>query len=189
MTQRNPMNDRNTGDSAKKGVTRKSASSAKPKRAAAGSVYTVEKSEKIKKQIRKEQEKKLNEKKAAYNKRFYDVPTEQYRRLRRMWWICIIFAIAFTAVAFALNTMLPQSLTIVMMVLAYLLIFAAIYIDMFKIRKIRREYQASHSATKEESRERREKQKAERAAAAKAEAAPAEPEKKGVMGKLFGSKK
>ena len=91
MTQRSPMNERYTTDKPK-GTTRKSASSAKPKREAASSVtvVTTTKSKAQKKAERKAQEQKMRERDARY----YNPRTPEYKRMRMYWGICVGLALA-----------------------------------------------------------------------------------------------
>ena len=189
MSQRNPMNERNTIEGAKKGVTRKSASAAKPKREAAASVHIAEKSAKQKKAEKKEARRIENERQRKLDNKYYNPPTAEYKRMRRIWWIVLGAAIVMTILVFVGQSFLPSWAQVTLMVLAYAAIFAAIYIDMVKIRRIRRAYQAQMMGSKEE-------RKAEKAAkaqrtkatqqAATQEAAPAE-EKKGFFSR-FGKK-
>ena len=85
MTQRNPMNERYQGE-APKGQTKKSASSMKPKTKAASSVYVrpAEKTPQEKKAIRREQRQKQRE----LDSKYYNPPTQEYKNLRLLWWVC-----------------------------------------------------------------------------------------------------
>ena len=140
MTQRNPMNDRYQSDTPK-GQTKRSASSLKPKTKAASSVYirSNEKTPQEKKAIRKEQRQKQRE----LDSRYYNPPTEEYKKLRRMWWVFLIAAIILTALAMIIPNMFPDytSLTWVFLIPAYICIFIALWLDSSKIRKVRQAYQ------------------------------------------------
>ena len=190
MTQRNPMNDRYT-DENRAGKTRKSSASAKPKAERAATVREpAPKTKEQKKKERKERERKEAEKAQALNGRFEQ--TEGYKTLRRIWWGCLIGAIVLTAVSFYLtNQEGMQSISMAAMVIAYALIIAAFYIDLGKIRKERKIYNASiaNSNTKEARREqkrmRAEQREMEKEAAEKFEAAKAEEEAKKSQG-FFG---
>ena len=183
MTQRNPMNDRYTEEN-RTGKTRKSSASAKPKAERAATVREpAPKTKEQKKKERKERERKETEKAQALNGRFEQ--TEGYKTLRRIWWGCLIGAIVLTAVSFYLtNQEGMQSISMAAMVIAYALIIAAFYIDLGKIRKERKIYNASiaNSNTKEARREqkrmRAEQREMEKEAAEKFEAAKAEEEAK-----------
>lgn len=86
MSQRNPMNDRYTTDS-KKGQSRKSAAKAKPKAKAASSVHVqrLEKTKQEKKAIQKAERKKDTQ----LEREAYTVPTPEYKRLRRIWFVML----------------------------------------------------------------------------------------------------
>ena len=140
MTQRNPMNDRYQSDTPK-GQTKRSASSLKPKTKAASSVYirSNEKTPQEKKAIRKEQRQRQRE----LDARYYNPPTEEYKKFRRMWWVFLLAAIALTALAMIIPNILTDntSLTWVFLIPAYACIFIALWIDFSKIRKVRQNYQ------------------------------------------------
>ena len=139
MSQRNPMNDRYQSDI--KGQTKKSAASAKPKSKAAASVYikpsghTPQEKKAIKKQQRAKQ--------AELDRMFYNPPTEQYKKLKRIWWFCLIAAIVLTVLGMLLPNVLPGETWVswVCIIPAYAFIIAAVWLDFSKIRKVRREYQ------------------------------------------------
>ena len=79
------MNERYTTDN-HKGATRKSAASAKPVTKAASSVriQPTEKTPQQKKAERKQQRAKQQER----DRQFYNPPTAEYKRLRKIWWVC-----------------------------------------------------------------------------------------------------
>ena len=187
MTQRNPMNER-YNDENRTGKTRKSSASAKPKAERAATVREpAPKTKQQKKAERKERERKEAEKAQVLNGRFEQ--TEGYKRLRRVWWGCLIGAIVLTAASFYLtNQEGMQSVSMVAMVFAYILIILAFWIDLGKIRKERKIFNASiaSSNTKEARREqkrlRAEQREMEKEAAEKFEAAKAEEEQKKAQG-------
>ena len=199
MTQRNPMNERYQ-DENRTGKTRKSSASAKPKAARAATVRDpAPKSKKQKKQEARERERKQAEKANAVQSRFEQ--TEEYKRLRRIWWIALGSAIACTALSFVLTQNEQfKGFSMAVMVLAYVLIILAFYIDLGKIRKQRKIYNASFvndkskAARKEQKKLRAEQREQEKEAAEKYEAAQAaEAEKKaqrgeGFLGRLFKKK-
>ena len=139
MSQRNPMNDRYQSEV--KGQTKKSAASAKPKSKAAASVYikpsghTPQEKKAIKKQQRAKQ--------AELDRMFYNPPTERYKKLRRIWWFCLIAAIVLTVLGMVLPNLFPGVIWASWgcIIPAYAFIIAAVWLDFSKIRKVRREYQ------------------------------------------------
>ena len=187
MSQRNFMNDR-YNDANRKGSTRKSSASAKPKAQRAATVREpAPKTKKQKRQEALERERAAAEKASLTESRFED--TESYKRLRRIWWILLVGAILLTVLSFALsrNESFGQ-FSMVIMVLAYVLIVAAFYIDLGKIRKERKIYAAlaasnkSKEARREQKRLRAMKREREKEAAEKFEAAKAEKEAKKEQG-------
>ena len=200
MTQRNPMNERyNTASDEKRtGKTRKSSASAKPKAQRAATVREpAPKTAKQKKAEAKERERKAAEKSSALQARFEE--TDGYKRLRRMWWVALGGAIVCTVASFILqrNESL-NGVAMAMMILAYVLIIIAFWIDLGKIRKERKIFNAalvndkSKEARKEQKKLRAEMREQEKEAAEKREAAEAAAEKpdkqKGLFG-LFGKNK
>lgn len=171
MSQRNPMNERYTTDDGRKGVTRKSAASAKPKAKAAASVY-IEPAKKTpqRKGIlsslfgggsqanrANEQSKAAAEKKQgqansqpASRANYYHPPTPEYRSVRRVWFVCLGCALFFTVLSFLLQYVFGQAgpVVIVVLVLAYISIGAALYLDFFKLRKMRIMYATTMDSAK-----------------------------------------
>ena len=96
MSQRNPMNDRYQTDE-HRGQTRKSAAAMKPKSKAAASVR-VQPKEKTKQQ-KKAEKKVARQKQGELDRKYYNPPTPQYKRLRKIWWALLIGAIAATALS------------------------------------------------------------------------------------------
>lgn len=133
------MNDRYQSDI--KGQTKKSAASMKPKSKAAASVYvkpsghTPQEKKAIKKQQRAKQ--------AELDRMFYNPPTERYKKLRRIWWFCLIAAIVLTVLGMVLPNLFPGVIWVSWgcIIPAYAFIIAAVWLDFSKIRKVRREYQ------------------------------------------------
>ena len=133
------MNDRYQSDV--KGQTKKSAASMKPKSKAAASVYikpsghTPQEKKAIKKQQRAKQ--------AELDRMFYNPPTERYKKLRRIWWFCLIAAIVLTVLGMVLPNLFPGAVWASWgcIIPAYAFIIAAVWLDFSKIRKVRREYQ------------------------------------------------
>ncbi len=191
MSQRNPMNARYTNEE-HQGKSRKSAASAKPKAKAAASVRVQpkEKTKQQKKAEQKAQKKEQRAKQAELDRKYYNPPTAEYKRLRRLWWACLIGAIVSTALSWLLRSVEPVYISYVTMALAYVFIIAAFYIDLSKIRKVRRKYQEEMMA--KSSKEARALEKQQKAAARQAaareeeqkdgEAAAEEPKKKSLFG-------
>lgn len=140
MTQRNPMNERYQGEPPK-GQTKKSAASAKPKSKAASSVYvrSTEKSPKEKKEMQRKQ----RSRQAELDRMYYNPPTAEYKKLRRLWWIFLVAAIVLTALGMFAPQWIPgaEGVQWVCIVPAYACIIAALWLDFSKIRKVRRAYQ------------------------------------------------
>ena len=187
MTQRNPMNDRYQTDE-HQGQTRKSAASAKPKSKAAASVR-VQPTQKTKQQKKAEQ-KAARAKQSQIDRQYYNPPTPQYKRLRKIWWGLLIGAIALTALSWVGRSFLPEVGTYISLGLAYACIIGALYVDFSKIRKVRRAYQEEMMSKKSKEMRAAEKQQkaAQRAAKQKVEEAPAveeAPKKRGLFGNGF----
>lgn len=159
MTQRNPMNDRYQSEE-HHGTTRRSAASAKPKSKAAASVR-VQPKEKTKQQKRAEK-KVARQKQSELDRKYYNPPTEEYKRLRKIWWVLLIGAIIMVALSWLARSVLPEGASYVTLGLSYLLIIAALYVDLSKVRKVRRAYREKMEAGK--SKEQRALEKQEKAA-------------------------
>lgn len=169
MSQRNPLNDRYNTDE-KLGQTRKSAASMKPKTKAASSVRLepTTKTKKEKKQERKARERAERAKQAELDRKYYNPPTAEFKRMKRLWWGLLIAAVVFTALSWLVQGHVPDPVAFGMLITAYLCIFGALYVDIRKVRKLRREYQAEMEAKK--SKELHAAQKQARAAAKKKQA-------------------
>lgn len=169
MSQRNPMNERYNSDT-KRGVTRKSAASAKPKSKAAGTVTvgTKKKTPAERKAAQKAARKAEQDRQRELDKKYYKPDTERYKKLRRTWWLALIGAVVCVCASWALRGVQPDWLAIVALFLAYGLIIFAFYIDFSKIRKERRAYQERMAAleAKDEKQAKREGQKGQKGAAA-----------------------
>ena len=180
MSQRNPLNDRYMTDE-HRGQTRKSAASAKPKSKAAASVRAQpKKTDKEKKAERKAKEKAERAKRRENNAKYYNPPTERYKKLRRWWWISLVGAIICTIVAFAGQSWLPTVVCYVILALAYAFAIGAIVLDFTKIRKERERYQEMvENDNSKEARAAQKEAKRIAAAAAQAEAEQPKPTLKG----------
>ena len=159
MSQRNPMNDRYQTDE-HRGQTRKSAAAMKPKSKAAASVR-VQPKEKTKQQ-KKAEKKVARQKQSDLDRKYYNPPTPQYKRLRKIWWALLIGAIAATALSWVGRSWFPDAVSYVMLGAAYVCIIGALYVDFSKIRKVRRAYQEQMEASK--SKEQRALEKQQKAA-------------------------
>lgn len=173
MSQRNPMNERYQTDK-HQGTTRKSAASAKPKSKAAASVTysSPKKDPKAKKAELKAQRRAESEKQREIDRKYSTPDTERYKKLRRIFWATMVGAIVCVVASWLLRGVQPEWLAMAALILAYVLIIFAFYIDLSKVRKERRAYQARMMA--KEAAELKEREKAERAARA------AQPKKKGA---------
>lgn len=174
MSQRNPMNERYTRDD-HKGVARKSAASAKPKAKAASSVTVVssKKTPQQKKAEAKAERRKEEQRRSELNRKYYKPDTPAYKRYRKMWWACLILAVACVAGSWFLRGVVPEPMLIAVLVLAYVFIIAAFVIDFWKIRKERTAYQ-ERMVAKEESESKKARAEARRAMTkAKAQASQA----------------
>jgi hypothetical protein len=119
------MNERYQRNTAPAGKTRKSAAAAKPKRDAG----TAGKS------------KSAAKKRSAF---LGDPKTEEFRQLRKVWWILLIASLVITASSIAVQEFTEYSkLASGLLGLGYTLIFWAVFLDFFKIRKLRKEWQES----------------------------------------------
>ncbi len=159
------MNER-YNDENRKGKTRKSAASAKPSAERAATVRTPgPKTAKQKKQEARERERKQEQKYTVAvpdNQRIESLP--EYKKLRRYWWACLIGAIVLIALSFL--TMRNGELSflyVYFLVGGYVLVIAAFYIDLGKIRKLRKKYE--QQVMRGKSKEARAQQKAARAEA------------------------
>lgn len=165
MSQRNPMNERYQSDK-RQGTTRKSAASAKPKSKAAASVtYSAPKKDpKAKKAELKAQRKAASERQREIDAKYSKPDTERYKKLRRIFWASMIAAVVCVAASWLLRTVQPEWLAMGALILGYVFIIFAFYIDLSKVRKERGAYQTRMLALEIE--EQKQKEKAERAARA-----------------------
>lgn len=141
------MNDRYTAEE-HKGVTKKSAAKAKPVKSVAGTVTINDgkKSAKQKKQDKRlreaEERKKQNELAAKYAK----PDTPEYKKWRKLWWIGLAFAIVLVAASWFTRGIQPEWISLVILGFAYVAIIFAFWVDIFKIKRITREYQEEMAA-------------------------------------------
>lgn len=192
MTQRNPMNDRYTADG-RKGQTRKSAASARPKSKAASSVR-VQSTVKTKAEIKAEQ-KAARAKQQELDRKYYNPPTARFKKLTRLWWALLASAIIFTVLSWVLRPYIGEIPCFVVLGLAYAAIIAAFYVDLGLRRKERRRYQEQMEAHKSKEARAAEKAQKAQARAQKAEAQQkydeakaaeaAKPKRRGLFGSGF----
>ena len=187
MTQRSANNERYREEN-RGGKTRKSAASAKPAAERAATVRTPgPKTKKQKKQEARERERKQEQKYAAAtpdSKVIEDLP--EYKKLRKIWWVCLMAAILLIIVSvYATFNEALSFIYVPTLIAGYVFVIIAFYIDFGKIRKLRKRY--TQEVLQGKSKEARASQKAARAEAraqqkeaeAKfAEAKAAEAEKK-----------
>lgn len=162
MTQRNPMNERYQSKPPA-GQTRKSAASAKPATKAAASVYIQGRKSNTKvgffaraqaKSAAAEAKRDAARKRAGdtnprrVKPEYYNVPTQEYRTVRRVWWILIAFALVGMLLSVLARDFFPDNIFVAtgIMAVSYIAIFAALFLDLFKTRKIRLRYQAQCEA-------------------------------------------
>lgn len=174
MSQRNPLNDRyNTEEH--KGKTRRSAASAKPAKEAASSVYVApkQKTKEERKAIQRAEKKAKRQREAELERKYANPPTEEYRRLRRIWWVMLGAAIVCLALSFFLRGVLGEVGFMVVLVLSYVFIIAALWLEFSKMKKVREAYRFEM-----ETKNTKERRAEERRAKAEAKAAREEAERK-----------
>ena len=162
------MNDRYQ-DEGPKGTTRKSAASAKPKSKAAASVH-IQSSTKTPQERKAEQKARRKAERAKQNeldRKYYNPPTAEYKRLRRLWWVVLIAAVLMVALSWFARSWEPAWISYVTLGSSYVLIILAFYLDFSKIRKCRRKYQMEMES--QNTKESRRAEKAKRAAEREAE--------------------
>lgn len=160
MTRRSPMNDRYTTERTG-GATKRGAGSMKPATSAASSVRVQSKKptggnsrsramaamnadagkskeeKKLERAKRREQEDELYTASSILCNK-----DEKYQMWRRVWWACLIGAVVFTALSWAsLSSGVGGAVvSVVVLVLAYVTIIAALVIDVGPVRKRRNVY-------------------------------------------------
>lgn len=189
MSQRNPMNERYTTEAKAGGHTRKSAASAKPKSNAAASVVIGAPKKKAakgkgSKAPQTKREKKREERNRQYEaeKKYGDPPTRQFKIVKRLWIGFLAASVVTVALSFGVSRVegAPEWMPMAFLIAAYVCIIVTLYLDLGKIRKMRKQYVAQMSSmqTKESRAEQKKRKAAQRQAAKEAEAKRAEEEKK-----------
>ena len=200
MSTRNPMNDRYSEVEKTQGKTRKSASSAKPVERAATVVDPPEKTKKQKKEEQRKRAKKIADRRGTYETRTVTtLDSPEYRRLRRIWWGLLILAVVSTLASWFFGTNASLAgYSFYPLIIAYVAVIGAFYIDFAKIRKLRNKYNYEHGSTgkskaarraqKQHAAEQRAKRKEYEEAMANGTYVEPEKEPKGLA-KLFKGKK
>jgi hypothetical protein len=142
MTQRNPMNERNLNES-RKGVSRKSAASAKPSKDAASTVNVepVKKTPKEKKMEKRQKEAEARREQQKIAAKYSTPDTPEFYKWKRIWWIGLGAAILFVLSSWLLREVDPQWISLVVLGFAYAAIIFAFWVDAAKIKKITRKWQ------------------------------------------------
>ena len=97
-----------------------------------------------------------------------DPPTPEFKKYRRQWWISLMTGMALVAVSFAIRTYGPKGAAwtniagAITLVLAYVAIFYALYIDWAKMRPMRQLWAKSGSTALPEKPAKAEKATAEK---------------------------
>lgn len=174
MSQRNPMNERYTTDKHSGGVSRKSASSAKLKSTAASSVVIGGKKKKASKPTVSKREKRREQRNKEYEaeRKYGDPPGKKFKIFKRLWLGFLIASVVTVAFSFVVSRIegAPEWLSMAFLIAAYVCIIVTLYLDLGKIRRMRKTYAAQMSAAQtKESRAEQKKQKAAARAAAKEE--------------------
>lgn len=164
MSTRSPMNQRNQNREGV-GMTRKSAASAKPARAAASSVRVVPASSKAKRQqlergedlsgLTREEKKARKQELRRQEDRIYSAANvlmredEEYMKQRKIFWMIMVLGIVFIAIGWAMLLAFGdapersyQTLEIAAIALSYVCIIGGFIYDMVKIRPIRNKHRA-----------------------------------------------
>jgi hypothetical protein len=134
------MNERYQKHTSPSGKTRKSAAAAKPKRTKPDEPARKKSSREIERDKRRESLRKRNA--------MMHPPTEEYRRMRRIWWVFLGGAIVLSTVAWALWANVDnRNYGNVVLFIAYACMGIAVWIDWSKLRKIRQRWAESKGAT------------------------------------------
>ena len=148
MTRRNFRNERYTSEeNIGKGVTRKSASKAKPAKEAASTVHIQSKTKKSRKELREEADRKAIQKQARIERKYgaltkaqsfesRDETARKIRNWRIVWWICVAIGVAGIVVTWVARDW-GEVFFFAFLILAYVAIAAALVIEFAVIRKLR----------------------------------------------------
>ncbi|HSK46587.1 MAG TPA: hypothetical protein VLA05_01115 [Coriobacteriia bacterium] len=125
MARRSPQNERYQKNTAPAGKTRRSSASAKPKREAEQTGSSAPKKKPA----------------AARQPLVINPPTEEFRRWRRIWWMLLLGSVVFTFASLAVRQWLGQpQIANILLFIGYAGIFAALYLDWTKLRRMRKEW-------------------------------------------------
>jgi hypothetical protein len=143
MSQRNPLNERYQPNTEREGKTKKSASSAKPKRKASEGVH-MQRTTKTKEEKRKEQSAKRKEDRARINASGGPQDPE-YKKWRKVWWATMILTAVCTFLYMVLagKEGIAGRLAAPILIAAYVLLIAAIFIEFKFCRPIRKRFEQS----------------------------------------------
>lgn len=141
MSQRNPMNERYSPNADRDGKTRKSASSAKPKRKASEGVR-VKQTTKTKEQKRKEATARRKEDRTRVQSSG-GPKTPEYKKWRKVWWTLMVITIVLTFfyMILASNASVNKIIPTTALVAAYGTLIAAVVIEFKCCRPIRKEFE------------------------------------------------
>ena len=152
MARRSPMNNRYQKGTTPKGVSRKSAASAKPKRAVGEQASSSGKSRAdYKKKGRQAKGQAADSSKSSFLRETPD--SLEFKQNRKVWWYCLgaSFVLLIVSLALGLEQVreflnlepsLAQSISVPMTFAAMLMVAYAWYIDLKKIRPMQREFDA-----------------------------------------------
>lgn len=188
MSQRNPLNERYTREE-HTGASRKSAASAKPKAKAAASVTiqsSKDKTPQQKKAARKQEQRREQEKQRDLDRKYYKPDTERYKTLRRYWWLSLGAAIVMVLISWFTRSIEPAWISFVALILAYVFIIFAFYLDFAKIRKERSAYQQRMYKIDQEAEKKQ--RKANRGKTTEEDNVEESEPKKGILSGLFKKK-
>lgn len=192
MSQRNPLNERYQEDN-HTGKTRKSAASAKPATKAASSVHEpAGKSKKQKKAEQQERDRKIRERRGNVGANITENELRklpEYKRLRRIWWVCLGLSIILTASTWIYSTVTgAEEVSLVPLVFAWIFLIIAFYIDLWKIRQLRNRYKYDAGNDKSKAvRAQQKKNAAELRERRKQEALNPQPEKPSLFNRIMGA--
>ena len=164
MSTRNPMNERYQDETKPKGVTRKSAASAKPVKKAASSVHMETKSEPQKGLFGGKKNSNANSKKKGLQenpKRLQHPDTPEYKKWHTFWMISIIVAVVLTRVGLlARNLFDAGPVAIAVVIIGDVMLIAAVLVDVFKLSRMRTRYAQQLREDKSKATKRRRQQEA-----------------------------
>ena len=138
MARRSPTNERYQKSTAPPGSTRRSAASAKPKRSGESDSTPVKSSG-------------SGKGKSAATRSGFSIhpPTEEYRKIRRLWWVFMGTAVVLSTASWWIwRQPVDRNIGTGVLVLAYASIGVAIWMDWTKMRPMRQEWAKEQSKGK-----------------------------------------